>query len=155
MLSKKIKLIFLLVTCAAVLFVVKQINLTNEEPDKQATKSQKLPKGFLQFYDTFHQDSSFQLQHILFPLQGHQTDSLGNTHPNTWQPDSWKQHRPISFLGTTYQQVFEVVPGFITDIIYSEQYSLTMIRRFVETGDTYMLVYYKELGPAISTERTK
>jgi len=151
MLSNKANLISLLILLSALFIVANKFLWANEKTSTTSSSDDELPRDFLTFYHNFHQDSLYQIDHILFPLQGQRSDSLGQNNSYAWSDTTWKLHHPISFLGTTYEQVFQIAPGFITDIVYSEKYNLSMIRRFVRTSNSYQLVFYKEMGPVIES----
>ncbi len=69
----------------------------NLSASEQTVTDGSLPKDFEEFYLKFHQDSTYQMEHITWPLQGTrgiQRDS-GSTGVETtyWQRESWQMMR--------------------------------------------------------------
>lgn len=104
----------------------------------------KLPAEFTAFYEKFHDDSLFQIQHCVFPMEGlpDQADSLLDRESFRWTADMWRmQHRipADSKLKTEYSSLFETM---ITERILDEEKGLGMERRFAKIGDEWELIYY-------------
>jgi hypothetical protein len=52
---------------------------------------------FMVFYERFHSDSLFQLEHITFPLQGLPSDlSSTKTSNFRWEQENWEMHQPLN-----------------------------------------------------------
>ncbi|MEE9439932.1 MAG: hypothetical protein V3V14_13075 [Saprospiraceae bacterium] len=105
-----------------------------------------LPSDFYSFYDNFHSDSIFQLDHILFPLQGMgaNIDSAG-IYPKTWQQETWKLHRAFNNQAGTFERSFTNVNGIITEFISANGGLFSMEKRYTKLNNSWHLIYYKEL----------
>jgi len=102
----------------------------------------ELPESFLEFYDRFHKDSLFQMQHIVFPLEGRRPDSSQIVQ---WNKEDWVIHRPFKDLGIYKREVFslnDIVIEKIKD--KGERYS--MERRWNKSGNEWYLIYYQDMG---------
>jgi hypothetical protein len=104
-----------------------------------------LPEDFEVFFDHFHKDSLFQIEHITFPLEGVKkvNDGPGNILvPVHWQQDEWVLHKAFNdFDGSftrTYRQVGPVIIEYITD----QNDFFSMERRFAKIDGEWHLIYY-------------
>jgi len=59
-----------------------------------------IPDDFPDFYTKFHTDSVFQMEHIVFPLEGTPAG-------DKWQRDDWVIHKPIQGRPGEYVQNFD------------------------------------------------
>lgn len=111
-------------------------------------ETQRLPEDFESFYVKFHDDSLFQMSHILFPLRGLPTnaDSMtvagGNFH---WQESDWKLHKPFNSKKGEFQREFLSLGDVITEEIYTKD-GFGMQRRFLKTDDEWYLIYYAAMN---------
>ena len=109
-----------------------QNNDTTEEPFKD----------FIEFYQQFHQDSAYQMEHIVFPLQG----SNGSADPKgtfRWEKENWALHRPVDT--TNFRQAFNPVDEkLIIEYLMHESGRFSVERRFAKTQDEWKLIYYAE-----------
>ncbi len=109
-----------------------------------------LPDAFEEFYDKFHEDTAYQMQHISFPLEGLRAfssiDSSVQNRP--WTKNEWVYHSRIDpEIG--YQVEFDVLTDeFITETITDTSGTYAMQRRFALTSDGWQLIYYVEMQPA-------
>ncbi|MCB0630515.1 MAG: hypothetical protein R2824_12985 [Saprospiraceae bacterium] len=121
---------------------------------EQAVKDQvnatvDLPEDFLDFYQRFLTDSLYQMEHILFPLQGlpDKADSTVLAENNfRWQMDDWVMHRPIdkeSGFSVNLQPVTETI---IKEQIQHESGLYGMERRYAFMDDGWYLIYYAGLN---------
>lgn len=116
---------------------------TTEETTKQ------LPDDFLSFYDQFGKDSIFQLEHIVFPLDGERALEDGEKSADTsvkWQKEDWKFQRTFDDMGGSFKQEFIDFHGIITEVTHDHTATYIMTRRFSKIGDEWMLIYYQEMG---------
>lgn len=104
---------------------------------------------FESFYEIFHQDSLFQLEHIIFPLQGMPT-SIGDNPEDIsnfkWQKSDWLMHRPIDPDGEFKQVLTPIDEALIIEKIVHQSGSYAMERRFAKLGDDWYLIYYAGLN---------
>lgn len=120
-----------------------------EAQDNISEVPKELPTDFVKFYDQFGGDSLFQLDHIVFPLDGERALEDGETKGNTtvkWQKEDWKFQRHFDDMGGSFSQEFINFHGIITDLIQDNTGVYSMTRRFSKIGDEWMLIYYQEMG---------
>ncbi len=110
---------------------------------------QELPEDFKTFFERFHEDSVFQMEHIAFPLEGFPSGlTAENYDPQfRWQPDDWVMHKPFNNENDEYQRKFEVItPTMVIEYILSRKASFGMERRFARMGEEWYLIYYSALN---------
>jgi hypothetical protein len=120
-----------------------------ETEDGKIPMPEDLPESFTSFYERFLTDSLFQMEHILFPLQGlpDKADSAtitGNSF--RWEMEDWKIHRPIpagSDFTIRFRPLSETI---IQENIQHESGAYAMERRFAEFDDGWYLIYYAGLN---------
>ncbi len=111
-------------------------------------ETERMPADFEQFYIQFHEDSLYQINHILFPLRGLPTnaDSLtvsnGNFH---WQKEDWQIHKPFNSKKGAYSRDFLSLGDVITEEIFTKD-GFGMQRRFMKTDDEWFLIYYSSMN---------
>src|SRR5687768_18004193 len=71
-------------------------NSSNDNTEAEEQVVDTLPDDFVAFFDRFHADSQFQMDHIIFPLEG-LPNSTGDsdtviTERFYWQRADWKKH---------------------------------------------------------------
>lgn len=114
------------------------------------SKDAKGFRDFQAFYEKFHQDSVFQLNHINFPLEGI-PDNAGNYEGDLnsfrWEKESWQVHRPIDFEKSGYKQELNTFSdNMVVERIVHESGDYAMMRRFARLGDEWYLIYYAGLN---------
>lgn len=110
-----------------------------------------VPADFLVFYTQFHSDSSFQMAHIGFPLEGlpEYADSTILADGNyKWQEDDWEVHRNLDARKEDFAQNLRVVSdGLIFEYIpTSGEKKLWIERRFLKTSGEWRMIYYSGLN---------
>ena len=106
---------------------------------------------FQQFYEQFHQDSVYQMEHITFPLQG-VPDNVANA-PNysenfTFSPETWVLNRPIDLEKSHFQRSLRPIgTQLIIEQLIHESGSYGMERRFAKIDGEWMLIYYQGINP--------
>jgi hypothetical protein len=111
-----------------------------------ATEGPALPEGFADFYQQFHSDSMYQVEHIVFPLEGlpDNADSAAVASKTfRWTPETWRMQRPIDFQLSEYRR--EIVPlteTLVMERILHKSGEFAMERRFHKAGDSWQLIYY-------------
>ena len=111
-----------------------------------------LPKEFVTFFDQFHEDTAFQLAHIVFPLEG-LPNSQGETDTMPvmryfWQRENWKFHRHMTDPSNQFENWFEVLdPRIIEHWVQAKGTNLFMQRRFAKLSDGWYLIYYAGMRP--------
>jgi len=122
------------------------------QPDTTATSSVQVPADFEAFYEKFHQDSQFQMAHIVWPLQGRHSVTKDSTssevQPYTWLPGTWAMHHPIDYASGDYirdLQMFSEI--MVIERIRLKAYNYGLERRFARQPDTkeWALIYYSDM----------
>ena len=106
---------------------------------------------FETFYELFHQDSLYQMEHIAFPIAGMPsfTDEESVADPNfRWTPDNWKMHKPFHFKDSEFKQSFRVIgTDVVEETILHNQGQFGMVRRFALVGGEWNLIYFADMNP--------
>lgn len=123
------------------------------EQDDEAPRS--LPSGFRKFYENFHRDSIFQLNHIRFPLEGipeketEQTELTGFF----WKKENWTMHRPFNGMDGSFIRDFQSIgEDMVIEKIRHAEASYGMQRRFSRDGDQWYLIYYAAMNELAKSE---
>lgn len=123
---------------------------TKDEPALEPEQASVYESAeFQDFYQKFSTDSVFQMEHVVFPLEGMRSpkDSLDIIDPNfRWQQDSWKIHKPYDDMNGTYIREFIDIPGIVSERISDESGQYSMERRFGKLSSGWHLIYYREMG---------
>jgi hypothetical protein len=101
------------------------------------------------FYEKFHLDSTYQMSHIIFPLEGYPAVTDSNQYvPKDfkWQKDKWIIHKPYNDGGGEFSRSFLNFNNIITEEISDASGQFTMVRRFSKMDNDWYLIYYKEIG---------
>ena len=114
------------------LFVCCKAEKSDMSPE---TEIVEIPQNFISFYEEFHADSSFQMNHITFPLS--QKDSLSK-----WQKEEWILHKGFDNHNGSYSREFDNFEGIIIETIRESNNAFVIQRRFAPMGDSYSLIYY-------------
>ena len=124
------------------------IENAEESTSKEETVKQ-LPDDFLTFYDRFGKDSMFQIEHIMFPLDGERALEDGEKSADTsvkWRKEDWKFQKTFDDMGGSFKQEFIDFHGIITEVTHDHTATYIMTRRFSKIGEEWMLIYYQEMG---------
>jgi hypothetical protein len=106
---------------------------------------------FMQFYEQFHKDSLFQIEHIGWPLAGEFTTQVDSSRitkvPIEWQLSNWKMHRPIDLTTGEFQRNWKLFGDLmVTERIKHLQSGFQMERRFAKgTNGTWTLIFYSDI----------
>lgn len=121
----------------SVLFVVLLASCKSDKPtsSREVTIDEQVPADYLNFYDRFHQDSAFQIEHIVFPLP--QMDD-----GTPWLKDQWILHKAFVNLGNEYLRSFANFEGIINERIIHKSGLFEMNRRFAKISNEWHLIYY-------------
>lgn len=115
---------------------------TENQKNANAYINDELPEDFLAFYDDFHKDSLYQLEHIVFPLEGKRPDTTGEL---TWQRESWIMHRSFQDMGA-FTRKFTNMNGIVIENIEDNSGQYNMERRWSKLAGEWNLIYYREIG---------
>ncbi len=111
----------------------------------------KLPPDFIEFYQKFHSDSLYQIEHISWPLQGDAAFAVDSTRmvkkTAVWEPENWRMHRPIDFSTSEFKRDFDVLGDeLIVERIRYRAANYGLERRFVrQYNNEWELIYYSDM----------
>ena len=127
-----------------------------EEVVEEYSADESMPEGFLAFYQRFHEDSLFQLEHIVFPLQGipAEADSMTIVEGSfRWQKENWVMHHPIEDAGTQFSRSMKKVGDeIVIENITVAKGQYGMQRRFSKMSDEWYLIYYAGMNRLASND---
>ena len=120
------------------------ISSCKEKAGRELQITETLPSSFLSFYEKFHQDSLFQMEHVVFPLEGipSEPDSNMNLLDFQWSREEWIMHTPFDDMGGTFRRNFVNIDNMILEKIYNSTGNFEMERRFAELQGEWHLIYY-------------
>jgi hypothetical protein len=105
---------------------------------------------FKEFYDRFGKDSVYQMDHIVFPLEGLRRleDSLDVVPPDfRWQRENWIIHKPFDDTNESFLRSWTDIGGtIVVESIQDNSGRYTMERRFGKLSSGWHLIYYSEMG---------
>ena len=124
-------------------------------PDQAAQTTQaaevKLPSDFMEFYQKFHRDSLYQMEHIAWPLQGDASVPTGEDtrvkKMMAWEPKDWIMHRPVDFSTSEFVRNWELLGDeLIIERIRYAAANYGLERRFVKQyNGEWELIYYSDM----------
>ena len=139
------------------IFIFMALLLTNCNRQKEAKESlskevtKDLPADFVAFYEKFHQDSAYQMAHIVFPLEGYpsQVDSATLADGTfRWQAENWRIHKMAAFTSSEFTRSFEqTIPGVVNETVRQNGTPYAMFRRYYKRGDEWFLIMYSDMNP--------
>lgn len=104
---------------------------------------------FKVFYERFSKDSVFQMEHIVFPLEGMKApvDSLDLPSDSfRWNMNEWKLQKEYDDFEGTFSREFLDIGGLVIERISDTSGKFTMERRFGRLSTGWHLIYYREMG---------
>ena len=108
----------------------------------------RLPPDFITFYDQFHEDSIYQLEHIAFPLSGI-PPNIDSTFTGSyfWQEKEWQLHRPFDAMDGEFVQHFRSIgEEIIIEEIQHRSGQYGMQRRFARLSNGWNLIFYAAMN---------
>ena len=141
----------MLLTVSILLPSCKNENKDVNDPNSE-TAGDTLPSEFVTFFDRFHKDSAFQMDHITFPLEGlpnSNNDSVvNNAERYYWTRADWKLHRGFVDPSQQFTQWFEMIGDrMIEHWVHMKGTNLFLQRRFAKLSDGWYLIYYAGMRP--------
>lgn len=112
-------------------------------PESEVTIS--FPDGFIDYYDRFHTDSSFQMNHIVFPLRSKTVtiDSTGTESSEmVYTAENWKMHKPFQ-NDDSYTRTHQVIGNMVIEKIQDNMGLLEIERRWGVIDSTWNLIFYQ------------
>jgi len=122
----------------------------NTAPKEEVALPTSMPEGFSDFYQRFLTDSLYQMEHILFPLQGLPDRADSSTLASKkyqWQQESWRMHHPIESASGFSINIKPVTDTYVLEDIRHESGRYGMERRYAYMDDGWYLIYYAGLNP--------
>lgn len=108
----------------------------NTDTDYTSDNVVEIPEEFVPFYDRFHTDSLFQINHIVFPLKESSDSTM-------WLKENWSMHHPFNDMQGEFVRSFDNINGIMIEKINQKNGFVEIERRFGKVGDDYNLIYYK------------
>lgn len=130
------------------LFLLLGMACKDSSPTSSTTSSKEyltkdIPASFMDFYERFHNDEDYQMEHIVFPLAGIEQDTATlETHPIQWLKEEWLPHKPFNSYGGTFTRDFTNLNGIILEKIEDTGKTFSMERRFSFMQGEWNLIYY-------------
>lgn len=103
---------------------------------------------FVKFYNEFHKDSMFQLDHIAFPLQNNHDESIGEF----WNRENWVRHNTFTDMDGMFRRDFEVLGNIVIEKIIDANGFFEMERRFANLSAGWNLIFYTVENPSINNQ---
>ena len=138
-------------------------NCKKAVPAEQPNESEQevvidtLPDDFVEFFKRFHEDTAYQLDHIIFPLEGlpgalEKTDTVA-TQRFYWQRNEWVLHNPFTDPSGQFDHWYEVLDDRIIEHwVQLKGTTMVIQRRFAKLDDGWYLIYYAGMRPAEKSE---
>ena len=133
---------------ASALFIACRPSEPSQRSPKQGPEEEL--GDFYGFYQKFHQDSAFQMDHIMFPIEGlppfadAATIAEGNFR---WYPEDWVIQRPVDYENSDFQrELISLSEDMVVEKIKHRNGQVGMMRRFVKMGDEWYLIYFADLN---------
>jgi hypothetical protein len=131
-----------------IVFTTILLSIGCQSGNKEAAKdtvNESLPEDFKHFYTKFHQDSQFQLDHILFPFKSRKYETKDAFITLEWNAETWKIHHPFGASEEGFTREFTIADEkYITEIIYLKAGGFGLERRFAFIDTAWYLVMYNE-----------
>jgi len=116
------------------------------ELSQKKTEVTELPKSFVEFLDTFHTDSIYQMNHIAFPLEGMVRapgENVDSMIPYKWRKYKWQLHHKFNNYDSIFTRRFIVIDdNTIIEKTTGVNGLFRMERRFAKMNDGWNLIYY-------------
>lgn len=140
------------ISCAFLFYKKIKIDQPKVEAEEEVvqevnTSENTLPDDFHTFYDQFHTDSLYQLDHVVFPLSGvvQEGDTILTIVEKQWLKKDWKMHKPFDTHGGTFERTFTNSDGIITETIVGNGGMFSLEKRYSKLAGEWHLIYYQGL----------
>ena len=90
------------------LFLLLLLSCKDNKPSVTEKIADEIPEEFYEFYNKFSSDSAYQMQHIIFPLDGKSAEDSLRNQAFLWQKDTWIIHQPFDDMGGFSQSWYNV-----------------------------------------------
>ena len=98
-----------------------------------------LDSTFVKFYNTFHSDSIFQLDHVAFPLENSHEETI----EGPWTRENWILHRPFQSHDGSFVRNYDIIGKVVVEEIEDVSGFFKLERRFGQLSSGWNLIYYK------------
>jgi hypothetical protein len=123
-----------------------KFNQPNIEVVEEVNESKNnIPHDFIEFYNNFHADSTFQMSRIVFPLAGlvQEGDSILTLVEMQWQKEDWKIHKPFNNYNGTFERNFINNSGLISETLIGNEGMFSLEKRYSKLAGEWHLIYYQ------------
>lgn len=120
-------------------------------PAQKAAEFTDLPQDFLTFYQSFHNDSVYQVAHIEWPLKGDKPEKLESGGSKkvlfVWEPQNWQMLHLPDFNDPGLKRSYETMG----DVMIIERMVYPMVnygleRQFYkDENNEWKLIFYSEM----------
>ncbi len=120
------------------------------EPETVSQTTVQLPRDFLDFYEKFHRDSQYQMEHVVWPLQGDTSEQVDSTHYKKvgiqWRPEEWHTQR-LAYNPKDYHRDLQMLGEvLIIERIRAKAANYGIERRFAKQPEgEWALIYYSDM----------
>lgn len=121
----------------------------NEQQKGSTIVQNEVLESFETFYKRFHQDSAYQMEHVVFPLTGldNMQGQKGDDRIKVWRAEDWKVHQAIDFNSGEYNREITIVNrGLIEEEISHRTGMFRIFRRFSKSGEDWELIFYSVMN---------
>jgi len=148
---------FLLASAAALSFTLLVFSCQNQSSSPAVNTAQSeaagVPADFEAFYQRFHQDSLFQVAHIVWPLQGLRLETLPDSSASQvkthyWTAETWVMHRPVDYSEGHYERELQMMGDLLVmERIRVKAVNYGIERRFARQPDSgeWAMIYYSDI----------
>lgn len=126
----------------------KDVAMQESNKEEETSEATDLPEDFRVFYQRFHGDTIYQIEHIPFPISGMKKSEEG-IFSEPWEKHEWVfQNSPVKFK--EFEVVMHDYGTFIEEVIQDRGDRFRMKRRFSKLDTSWALIYYEEMGPIVN-----
>lgn len=126
---------------------------SNAEAWSKIGFNEDLSADFMKFYMQFHTDSAYQMEHILFPVDGLPPNADSTTIAEKkfkWTPEDWTLHQLLNNSeGAFKQEYLSVDDNTVIEYIIDPRSGFGMERRFSRLSQEWYLIYYEAMNSLI------
>lgn len=102
---------------------------------------------FCEFFSNFHSDSVYQMDHILFPISGINTDSMNfDDTIYYWEKEHWELHVNKDIDTSLFEWKLTLGISVAEELIISKTPGIIISRKFIKKEDEWFLYEYKDIN---------
>ncbi|PHI21054.1 hypothetical protein CEQ90_05075 [Lewinellaceae bacterium SD302] len=125
------------------LFSCNPADKEQETPMAEPDVPNSLPEDFRNFYQQFHADSLYQIEHIQWPLSGMPDRAIQEGESFAFTKDNWKMQRPVLASSGYRSQFTMLTEDLVVEEIINPSDGTGLLRRFLKDGEQWTLIYYQ------------